>query len=69
MTQVLGREGDDTIVGANFVLAESRERGVQTWAGRITYRLRPVEGELRLAGKQVLLVNRDQPLPTLAFLI
>jgi hypothetical protein len=24
---------------------------------------------IRLAGKQVLLVNRDQPLPTLAFLI
>jgi hypothetical protein len=24
---------------------------------------------IRLGGKQVLLVNRDQPLPTLAFLI
>ena len=56
-------------VAANFVLAESRERGVVTWAGRITYRLRLVDSELRLAGKQVLLVNRDQPLPTLAFLI
>ncbi len=67
--EVLDREGSDTIVAANFVLAESRERGVETWAGRITYRLRTVGGELRLAGKQVLLVNRDRPLPTLAFLI
>jgi benzoate/toluate 1,2-dioxygenase subunit beta len=67
--EVLGREGTDTIVGANFVLAESRERGVETWAGRVTYKLRLVDGEFRLAGKQVLLVNRDQPLPTLAFLI
>lgn len=67
--EVFGREGGDTVVGANFVLAESRERGVETWAGRITYRLRLVDGELRLAGKQVLLVNRDQPLPTMAFLI
>jgi benzoate/toluate 1,2-dioxygenase subunit beta len=67
--EVLAREGDDTLVGANFVLAESRERGVETWAGRVTYRLRLVDGELRLASKQVLLVNRDQPLPTLAFLI
>ena len=67
--EVLGREGTDTIVGANFVLAESRERGVETWAGRVTYKLRLVDGRLRLAGKQVLLVNRDQPLPTLAFLI
>jgi hypothetical protein len=57
------------VVGANFVLAESRERGVEIWAGRVTYRLRLADGTLRLAGKQVLLVNRDQPLPTLAFLI
>jgi hypothetical protein len=41
----------------------------ETWAGRVTYRLRLVDGELRLAGKQVLLVNREQALPTLAFLI
>ena len=47
----------------------ARERGVQTWAGRVTYRLRLADGGIRLAGKQVLLVNRDQPLPTLAFLI
>jgi 3-phenylpropionate/cinnamic acid dioxygenase small subunit len=67
--EMLGREGTDTMVGANFVLAESRERGVETWAGRVTYKLRLVDGQLRLAGKQVLLVNRHQSLPTLAFLI
>jgi len=67
--EVLGRQGSEVTVGANFVLVESRERGVQTWAGRVIYRPRLVDGELRLAGKQVLLVNRDQPLPTLAFLI
>ena len=67
--EVIGREGTDVLVGANFMLAESRDRGVEIWAGRTTYRLRRVDGELRLAAKQVLLVNRDQPLPTLAFLI
>jgi benzoate/toluate 1,2-dioxygenase subunit beta len=67
--ELLGRDGGDTVVGANFMLAESRERGVVTWAGRITYRLRWVDGEMKLAAKQVLLVNREQPLPTLAFLI
>ena len=67
--EVLGREGGDTVVGANFILAEARERGVVTWAGRTTYRLRWADGELKLAAKQVLLVNRDQPLPTLGFLI
>jgi benzoate/toluate 1,2-dioxygenase beta subunit len=67
--EVLGREGGDTLVGANFVLAESRERGVEIWAGRTTYRLRVADDQIRLAAKQVLLVNRDQALPTLAFLI
>jgi 3-phenylpropionate/cinnamic acid dioxygenase small subunit len=67
--EVLSREGSDTVVGANFILAESRERGVVTWAGRVTYRLRLQDGGLRLAAKQVLLINRDQPLPTLGFLI
>jgi 3-phenylpropionate/cinnamic acid dioxygenase small subunit len=67
--EMVGREGTDTVVGANFFLAESRERGVEIWAGRVTYRLRMVDGALRLAAKHVLLVNRDQPLPTLAFLI
>ena len=67
--EVLHREGSDTVVGANFILTESRERGVETWAGRTTYRLRTVDGQIRLAGKQVLLVNRERALPTLAFLI
>ena len=67
--ELLGREGGDVTVGANFVLAESRERGVVTWAGRVIYRLRLADDGIRLAGKQVLLVDRDQPLPTLAFLI
>lgn len=67
--ELLGAEGEDTVVGANFVLAESRTRGIEIWSGRTTYRLRVVDGEIRLAYKKVLLVNSDQPLPTLAFLI
>ena len=67
--EILGRDGDDTLVGANFLLAESRERGTEIWAGRVTYRLRAAGGDFRLAGKTVLLVNRERALPTLAFLI
>jgi benzoate/toluate 1,2-dioxygenase beta subunit len=67
--EIVGREGDDTLVGANFLLAESRERGTEIWAGRVTYRLRICDGDIRLAAKTVLLVNRERPLPTLAFLI
>ena len=67
--EVLGSVGDDLEVGANFVLVESRERGTELWAGRYTYRLRRIEGELRLAYKKVSLVDNAFVLPTLSFLI
>lgn len=67
--EVVDSAGQDTVVGANFTIAESRARGIELWAGRTTYRLRVVDGEIRLAYKKVELVNSDQPLPTMSFLI
>jgi 3-phenylpropionate/cinnamic acid dioxygenase small subunit len=68
--EILGmKDGGDTVVGANFVLVESRERGTELWAGRYTYRLRTVEEELRMAFKKVALVDNARVLPTMAFLI
>ncbi|NKQ54195.1 aromatic-ring-hydroxylating dioxygenase subunit beta [Amycolatopsis sp. K13G38] len=67
--EVLGHEGDDVVVGATFQLVESRARGVELWAGRVTYRLRVVAGEIRLAYKKVVLVNSDEAIPTMSFLI
>ena len=34
-----------------------------------THRLRRVDGELRMSGKTVVLINAAEPLPNLAFLI
>lgn len=62
-------ENGDTIVGANFMLLESRARGIELWGGRTTYRIRRVENELKLSYKKVVLVNLDTALPTLGFLI
>jgi benzoate/toluate 1,2-dioxygenase subunit beta len=59
----------ETEIAANFIVFESRMRGVEIWGGRTTYRLRRVDGEIRLSYKKVVLVNLDQPLPTLGFLI
>jgi 3-phenylpropionate/cinnamic acid dioxygenase small subunit len=61
--------GTDLEVGANFLAYESRARGNQVWGGRVTYRLRKADGEIRLAYKKVVLVDNDQPIPTLGFLI
>ncbi|MFL6108943.1 MAG: aromatic-ring-hydroxylating dioxygenase subunit beta [Marmoricola sp.] len=61
--------GVDLEVGANFLAFESRQRGNELWGGRTTYRLRRVDGELRLAYKKVVLVDNDKAIPTLGFLI
>jgi len=68
-TEVARSGATDTVVGANFMLFESKERGTETWAGRVTYRLRVIENEIRLAGKTVVLVNNAEALPTMGFLI
>ncbi|MFC5995022.1 aromatic-ring-hydroxylating dioxygenase subunit beta [Pseudonocardia hispaniensis] len=62
-------ENGDTIVGANFVLVESRERSKELWAGRYTYRLRVVDGAIALAYKKVALVDNARAIPTMSFLI
>lgn len=59
----------DLEVGANFIAMESRPRGTEIWGGRTTYRLRRVEGEIRLVYKKVVLVDNDRAIPTLGFLV
>lgn len=59
----------DLVVGANFMLLESRARGTHIWGGRVTYRLRHQDDALRLAYKKVVLVDNDRPMPTMGFLI
>lgn len=60
---------EDVMVGSNFLIVESRERGTQLWAGRAEHKLRRVNDEIRLASKKVMLVDLDKPLYTLAFLV
>jgi len=61
--------GIDLEVGANFLAFESRARGNELWGGRTTYRLRRVDGAVRLVYKKVVLVDNEHVLPTLGFLI
>jgi benzoate/toluate 1,2-dioxygenase subunit beta len=57
------------LVGANFVVVESRDRGITQWAGRYEYKLRDVGDDLKMAYKKVMLVDNDRALHTLAFLV
>ncbi|MEJ2864083.1 aromatic-ring-hydroxylating dioxygenase subunit beta [Actinomycetospora flava] len=67
--EVVGVEGDDTVVTSVVQILESRDRGRTWWVGRATHRLRRVDGELRMAAKTVVLVDSDRSLPTMSFLI
>ena len=67
--EILDDDGDEVRAGANFIVTESRERGLVTWAGRSEYTLRRVDDDFAMARKKVVLVNNDRELYTLAFLI
>jgi 3-phenylpropionate/cinnamic acid dioxygenase small subunit len=61
--------GGDIAVASNSLVFESTLRDDTLWATRNEYRLRYVDGELRMAYKKVMLVNNDKALYTLSFLI
>jgi benzoate/toluate 1,2-dioxygenase beta subunit len=53
----------------NFILVIARGGTKQLWAGRSIHTLRRAEGSLRIARKKVLLIDNDQEIPLLQFLI
>ncbi|GAA4737084.1 aromatic-ring-hydroxylating dioxygenase subunit beta [Actinomycetospora chibensis] len=67
--EIVGTEGTDTVVSSVVQVIESRERDTRTWAGRVTHKLRRVDGGLAMAYKKVVLVDSDRPLLSLSFLI
>ena len=56
-------------VASNSLIFESSLRDDTLWAARNEYRLRHVDGELRMAHKKVVLVNNDKAIYTLSFLV
>lgn len=63
---------DEYEAAANFMLMElavQSTRNMNLWGGRAIYRLRREGGELRLCSKKILLVDADEPIANLSFLI
>ncbi len=67
--EILSVEGDELLAAGNSLVFESTPRGDTLWAARVEYRLRRIDGALRLARKKVVLVNNDKALFSLSFLI
>ncbi len=56
-------------MACNALIFENQTRGDVLWAARTEYTLRRVEGRLRMARKTVTLVNNQDALYSMAFLI
>ena len=63
------QSGGDISVASNSMIFESSLRDDTIWAARNEYRLRHVDGELKMAYKKVILVNNDKAIYTLSFLV
>jgi 3-phenylpropionate/cinnamic acid dioxygenase small subunit len=56
-------------VTSNYVLGEIR-RGMQTaYFAQQVHRLRPVDGGFRMAYKKVMLINNNEPIHNLSFIV
>src|SRR6516165_4150922 len=59
----------EVVASSNFLLAELRRGKQDLFAGRTTHRLRQQDGSFKMKLKKVLLVNNDEPIDNLTFLI
>lgn len=62
-------DGHELAVGCNMLIFENQTRGDVLWAARTEYRLRRVDGALRMVRKKVSLVNNQDALYSMAFLV
>ncbi|MGH8139887.1 MAG: aromatic-ring-hydroxylating dioxygenase subunit beta [Steroidobacteraceae bacterium] len=59
----------ELVVHSNFVLVAARAARQELWAGHTVHRLQRTADALQIRSKKVLLVNADQEMPLLQFLI
>jgi len=59
----------EIVVHANFLLTELRRHRQTTFAGRTIHKLRPEQGSFKIVSKKVELLNNDEVIDNLSFLI
>jgi 3-phenylpropionate/cinnamic acid dioxygenase small subunit len=67
--EIAARTAAEVTVHSNFILAVARAGTKQLWAGRSIHDLRAEAGSFKIARKKVLLIESDQEIPLLQFLI
>jgi benzoate/toluate 1,2-dioxygenase beta subunit len=67
--EVTASTADEVTVDSNFMLIQARNSEQILWCGRSIHTLRRENSLLKISKKKVLLVNSEQELPPLQFLI
>jgi benzoate/toluate 1,2-dioxygenase subunit beta len=67
--EIEAEDGPDLTVASNFILGHARFDVQQFWAGRTVHKIRRDGAVFKMAFKKVMLVNADQEIPLLQFLI
>jgi 3-phenylpropionate/cinnamic acid dioxygenase small subunit len=67
--EIEAEHGDDLTVASNFILGHARWDTQQIWVGRTVHKIRREGATLKMAFKKVMLINSDQEIPLLQFLI
>jgi 3-phenylpropionate/cinnamic acid dioxygenase small subunit len=67
--EIAAGTGDELTAESNFILGFVRGETQQIWAGRSIHRLRRDGQGFKIAHKKVMLINADQEMPLLQFLI
>ncbi len=62
-------EGDELEVCSSFVLGEMRVGIQNVWFGKSVYRLKNEPNGFRIISKKVMLLNNDEAMPNLTFLV
>lgn len=60
---------DEVTVSSNFILAELHRHNQVIWAGSTIHRLVGHDGTFRIKYKKVVLLNNNEPLPNMLFLM
>jgi len=60
---------DEVAVSSNFILAQLHRHNQYLWAGTSIHRLVPAGDGFRIRSKKVVLLNNNEPMPNLMFLI
>jgi 3-phenylpropionate/cinnamic acid dioxygenase small subunit len=67
--EIISNDDRGIAVEANFILGVARSSGQQLWIGRTEYQLVHTSDGYRMSRKKILLINSDQEIPLLQFLI